>query len=222
MKILTIASHPDDEILGCGGTIAKLVAEGHTAYTLILGKGIRSRENWTEEEAEAIDGKIVMANKLIGVDFDNITIFDYPDNAFDVMSFLSIVKDIERIKKEINPDVIFTHSKSDLNIDHRITHDAVLTVTRPIHEESVRTIYSFEVLSSTEWNFPSLFHPNVFFDISKTINQKLDAMMQYKSEIRKLPHPRSFEGIENLAKMRGMIVGVECAEAFELIRDVRK
>jgi LmbE family N-acetylglucosaminyl deacetylase len=223
-KVLIVAAHPDDEVLGCGGTIARLVKERHEAYTLILGEGITSRDRSRnrekrEKEINRLKEQIYKANELLGV--KEVFTFDFPDNRFDSVDFLDIVKAIEEVKNKLKPEIVFTHSKSDLNIDHQITYKAVITATRPMQNESVKEIYAFEVLSSTEWNYPLSFSPNVYFDIGDTLERKLKAMTEYKSELREYPHPRSLKGIEIKARQRGMEVGFYYAEAFECIRCVR-
>ena len=219
-KILIVAAHPDDEVLGCFGTVAKLIKEGAEAYTLVLGEGKTSRGETDKEEMEELDREFEMANKTIGIK----AIFreHFPDNCFDKVSLLEIVKAVERIKDNLKPDIIFTHFQHDLNIDHRIAYQAVLTATRPMQDECVKQIYSFEVLSSTEWNFSSSFSGNVFFDIHDTLADKLKAMQCYRSELRAYPHPRSLEGIQLNAQLQGMRVGLQYAESFLLIRDVRR
>jgi LmbE family N-acetylglucosaminyl deacetylase len=134
---------------------------------------------------------------------------------------LEFVKVIEEIKREIKPNIIFTHYKNDLNIDHQITYKAVITATRPMKDESVEEIYSFEILSSTEWNYPLSFNPDVYFDISDTLNLKIEAMKYYKSELKEFPHPRSLEGIELNAKYWGMRVGKQAVEAFKTVRIIK-
>lgn len=220
-NVLVVAAHPDDEVLGCGGTIARLKHEDYDIYTMILGEGITSRDekrnaDKCKHEIKKLKEQIVQANKFLGV--KKVFIFDFPDNRFDTVSLLDIVKKIEKVKNDIKPEIIFTHFKDDLNIDHKITYNAVLTATRPQKEDFVKTIYSFEVLSSTEWNFPLCFNPNVFFDISKTINSKIKAMSCYKSELRDFPHPRSLKAIELNAKMWGVKTGLDLAEVFYLVR----
>jgi LmbE family N-acetylglucosaminyl deacetylase len=220
-KILIIASHPDDEILGCGGTVARLIKEGYEAYTLILGEGVTSRDRERDREKrkkefEELKKNIYKANKIIGI--KEVFIYDFPDNRFDTVPLLDIVKVIEDIKDKIKPHTVFTHYKDDLNIDHRITCKAVLTATRPLFNETVKEIYSFEVLSSTEWNYPVSFYPDVFFDITDTLDLKLKAMNEYKSELRDFPHPRSLEAIRLNAEYWGMKVGNKSAEVFKNVR----
>ena len=219
-KILIVAAHPDDEVLGCFGTVARLIKEGYEAYTLILGEGKTSREtNNSEDDIKLLHDEIISANKQIGV--KEVFIKNFPDNRFDSVDLLDIIKTISEIKDKIEPEIIFTHYKNDLNIDHQITYKAVITASRPMINESVKEIYSFEVLSSTEWNYPLSFSPNTFFDISNTIELKLEAMSRYKSELCSYPHPRSLEAIEINAKYRGVSVGVLHAEAFECVRVIK-
>jgi len=222
--ILVVAAHPDDEILGCGGTIKRLVSEGCTAFTLILGEGITSRDKKRdrgerEAEIEELKKQVNEANQIIGV--KEIVLHDFPDNRFDTVALLDIVKVIENIKNELQPDIIFTHHQNDLNVDHQITYKAVLTATRPMMGECIKELYSFEVLSSTEWNYPLSFSPDVFFDISDYLECKQEAMGVYKSEVRDFPHPRSLEGIKVNAKNWGMKVGYKYAEAFKCVRVLR-
>lgn len=222
--ILVIAAHPDDEVLGCGGTAAKLARMGHSVFTVILGEGITSRDKTRNrqnrsEELKNLKSCIEKAAQIIQI--KKTYFFDFPDNRFDSVDLLDIVKIIENIKMEVKPEIIFTHHGGDLNVDHQITFQAVMTACRPLKDETVRAIYSFEVPSSTEWNSPyrsDYFKPNFFMDISETIPLKMKAMEQYQSEIRTFPHPRSVKGLEIIAQNRGMQVGLLFAEAFEVVR----
>jgi LmbE family N-acetylglucosaminyl deacetylase len=219
-KILIVAAHPDDEVLGCFGTVARLIKEGYEAYTLILGEGKTSRDvKDVKDKLNILNNEIQKANKVIGI--KKVFIESFPDNRFDSVDLLDIVKVISKVKNEIKPDIIFTHFENDLNIDHQITYKAVITATRPMEDECVKEIYSFEILSSTEWNYPLSFSPDTFFDISTTINKKIEAMKEYTSELCFYPHPRSLEGIELNAKYQGMRVGKKYVEAFKSIRILR-
>ncbi|EAK0442055.1 PIG-L family deacetylase [Campylobacter lari] len=218
-KILIIAAHPDDEVLGCFGTIAKYIQEGYEAYTLILGEGKTSREINSENEQEILEDELFKANNLLGI--KKVFRKFFPDNAFDKIPLLEIVKSIEEVKNEIKPNIIFTHYEKDLNIDHQITYKATITATRSLQEESVKEIYSFEILSSTEWNYPLSFQPDVFFDISETLDLKLKAMSFYQSELRNYPHPRSLEGIKINAQYQGMRVGLQYAEVFKSVKVIK-
>ena len=223
-KILIIAAHPDDEVLGCGGTVARFVQNGYDAYTLILGEGITARDEQRNrsrraKEIRELKAEIPKANRIMGV--KKIYSHDFPDNRFDSVSLLDVIKVVERTKNEVNPQIIFTHYRKDLNVDHQITYRAVMTATRPLPQESVKEIYSFEILSSTEWNYPSTFQPDIFFDIEDTLSRKLRAVREYRTELRDFPHPRSIEGIQMNAKHWGMKVGLKYAEAFKIVRIIR-
>ena len=224
-KILIVDAHPDDEVLGCGGTIAKYTKKGVRVYCLFLGRGKTSRfgagnnPNGIKKEQTVLEKEAQKAARILGI--SQIIFKDFPDQKYDTVPFLEIVKTIERIKNKIKPDIIFTHYFGDLNLDHQITFKAVLTACRPVRNESIRKIYSFEVLSSTEWGIDRSFSPNVFVDIKGTFNKKIKALRAYKSEIQKYPHPRSPRAIEILARRWGTIVGKELIEAFELIREIK-
>jgi len=223
-NILIVAAHPDDEVLGCGGSIARFAAEGNDIYSLILGEGVTSRDEKRShtkrsKQIKLLKGNIREASNVLGI--RESFIFDFPDNRFDTVPLLELIKTVEKIKEKIEPDTVFTHHHGDLNIDHNITFRAVLTAFRPMRGEPARRIYSFEVPSSTEWNAPlalSYFAPDYFVDISETLEIKINAMMKYKSETRKFPHPRSPEAIRSLAMLRGSQVGFEAAEAFKVVR----
>lgn len=223
-KILVVAAHPDDEILGVGGTVAKLKENGDIVHCLILGEGQTSRfgnrELVDKQILDDLHANTLSAAKIIG--YSQVDFADFPDNRFDQIDLLDIVKVIERKIHEFEPSVIYTHHLYDLNIDHQYTHRAVVTATRPMSSCSVKEVYSFETLSSTEWNFDrrSIFTPNVFIDIEKTIEIKKEAMKCYRTELCEYPHPRSLEGIDYLAKNRGLTIGKRYVEAFECIRKI--
>lgn len=225
MKILVIAAHPDDEVLGCGGTIAKLAAQGKEVHILILATGLTSRLNFNlKKSPNALKIHLKRARQagaLLGA--ENINFAGFPDQKMDTLPLLEIVQRIEAEIKSVQPQVIFTHHGGDLNMDHAITFRATLTAARPKPKSRVNEIYTYEVPSSTEYSFQKFspkFEPNYFHDITKTLGKKLKAMKIYKSEIECTPHPRSIDALENLAKQRGSIVGVKSAEAFQLINKV--
>lgn len=223
MNVLIVAAHPDDEIIGCGGTIAKMAGENKIT-TLILGEGITSRDLPQEEkdtELERLKENCRAANTSIGV--KDVFFENFPDNRFDSIPILDIIKPVENFIRKIRPEQIFTHHSGDLNIDHRITQQAVLTAARPFGDTPVRRILAFEVLSSTEWNTQSpgmVFMPNTWIDISGTLERKIEAMKAYTGELRRYPHPRSLEGMQILASRRGLEIGCQYAEAFCLLRSI--
>lgn len=220
-----MAAHPDDEVLGCGGTVARLSNEGDV-WICILGEGVTSRYNSSqtvpETELVNLKSQAKHAGNIIGA--KDVIFSSLPDNKFDTVPMLEIVKILEDLLDDVRPDVVYTHHPGDLNVDHSLTFRAVMTATRPMIGETVREVYTFEIASSTDWAFQSLsrpFNPNTFVDISKTIDLKIEAMESYSGEIRSFPHPRSSDALRASAKRWGAIVGVESAEAFELIRSVR-
>lgn len=223
-RILVVAAHADDEVLGCGGAVARMAREGNDVFTVIMGEGVTSRDIVRDREKRAAEiarlkSEIQAANAIIGV--KEIFAFDLPDNRFDSIPLLDVVKLVEKVKLQVKPNVIFTHFAGDLNIDHQVVNRAVLTAARPLAGEEVREIYAFEVLSSTEWNFPLTFSPDCFFDISDTIEIKVEAMAKYTSELRDYPHPRSLEGIRRNAEQWGIKVGLPFVEAFKTLRRVK-
>lgn len=225
-KILVVAAHPDDEVLGCGATIKRFVNEGSDVSIAILGEGItarcKTREDSDKSRVNALKIKSEKVAKFLGA--KSLFTFDLADNQFDTVPLLDIVKIIENVVEKIAPSTIFTHHGSDLNIDHVITHRAVMIATRPVSRFTVKNIYMFEVASSTEWSFGQFkpaFNPNVFYDISETIEAKIGAMKFYDTEFRSFPHPRSKEAMVASAKRWGSVGGLMAAEAFELLRSIR-
>ena len=226
MNILVIAAHPDDEVLGCGGTIAREAIEGNEVYISILGEGVTSRyEHREKADSELISKLHNQSNQVASfLGAKEIFMYNLPDNQFDTVPLLDVVKIIEGLVDKLAPTVIYTHHCSDLNIDHTITHRATLTATRPFPGQPVKDIFAFEIPSSTEWAFGQLqgsFNPNVFVDISKTLDKKIKALEIYVEETRTFPHPRSQEALRSTAKYRGSAAGFAAAEGFEVIRSRR-
>ena len=227
-RILIVVAHPDDELLGLGAVMNKLITEYNvTAHVVILGEGITSRSDvrdthkW-KNELTAHKNNILAAQKEIG--YHTISLYDFPDNRFDTVALLDIVKAIEKEKMNFKPEVIFTHHGGDVNIDHKRTFEAVITACRPLESEKVKTILCFETPSSTEWQantYPIPFLPNLFFSVSeKNMKAKVKAMECYEYEKRKYPHPRSPEGLMIVAQKWGIVTGCKYAEAFVLIRSI--
>lgn len=214
MTILVIAAHPDDEVLGCGGAIARL-SKKEDVYTLILGEGMTSRDSNNAGDLNKL--KIDARKANIKLNVKEVFLENIPDNRFDSVPLLRIVKTVEQYVRQIKPTIVFTHHNGDLNIDHQIANRAVFTACRPFGDNTVKKIVLFETLSSTEWSRPdrsTMFIPNYYVDISDTIDLKIAAMKQYETEIRDYPHPRSAEGIRILSQKRGLEVGLKHAEAF--------
>jgi len=221
--VLVIVAHPDDETLGCGGTIKLLADSGDSVHVALLADGVSSRDNSINDSNELNDRRVAArkACNILGV--QDVFFGDFPDNRMDTVALLDIVKIVESLIDKYKPDTIFTHHAGDLNIDHRKIHNAVITASRPQKGHPVKTLLFFEVPSSTEWQTPGsgvAFEPNWFEDISTTLGSKLEALDAYEMEIRKWPHSRSREGVEYLAKWRGATVGMDAAEAFMLGRHI--
>jgi LmbE family N-acetylglucosaminyl deacetylase len=219
--VLVVAAHTDDEALGCGGTIARHVAEGDSVYAVFLADGVTSRPDATSEELEQRNSAAVNAHEILGI--KKAYMLGFPDNRMDSIPLLDIVQKLEGVLDEVKPQVIYTHHCGDLNVDHRITHQAVLTACRPVPGASVKEIYAFEILSATEWNSPGLnpFIPNVFIDISAHLDIKMKALAAYELEMRDEPHARSLVNTKRLAGLRGNCVGVAAAEGLSLIRSIQ-
>ena len=225
-SVLVVAAHPDDESLGCGGTIARLAQKGHDVYVAVLGEGITSRYEHPEDADVSQVASLHECSRRVAeiLGARDIFLHALPDNRFDSVPLLDVIKIVEKLVERLCPDVIYTHHGGDLNIDHQITHRAVLTAARPLETCTVKDIYSFEVPSSTEWafhQFEPAFHPNVVEDITGTMEVKLQAVQLYESEVRSFPNPRSAQALRAIAHRWGSVSGCEAAEAFELIRSVR-
>jgi LmbE family N-acetylglucosaminyl deacetylase len=226
MNILVVAAHPDDEVLGCGGTIARLAREGHDVYIAVLGEGATARHSIEGEADRALVKELHTqsreAARFLGA--RQVYMHGLPDNRFDTVPLLGVVKIIEDLIERLKPEVIYTQHGGDLNIDHSITYRAALTATRPMTGGAVKELYAFEVPSATEWAFQQFappFQPNVFVDISGTLEDKIRAMEIYNGEMRPFPHPRSPEALRAIARRWGSVAGLHAAEAFQLVRCIR-
>jgi LmbE family N-acetylglucosaminyl deacetylase len=219
--VLVVAAHPDDEVLGCGGTIARHVAEGDAVHIVFMADGVGSRNGEVAQDLNKRNLAKKRALEILGVTSHHT--LDFPDNRMDSLALLDIVQPLEKLVQLIQPCTVYTHHHGDLNVDHRLTHLAVLTVCRPLPRCSIREILAFEVMSSTEWAGPGKhsFEPNVFVDMSGYWLKKSAALKEYDLEMRPEPHSRSVPHLDALSKHRGACVGVERAEAFVLIRHLR-
>lgn len=219
-RILIIAAHPDDEILGCGATVAKLIQNGGVARSIILGQGMISR-GADFSALETLRNDATIANEILGI--HQVSFYDFPDNSMDSVPLLEITKVVESEIARFCPDLIFTHFGNDLNVDHRITFQAVITACRPQPGLATAEIYSFFVPSSTDWIDGYIlrpFVPNTFIDVSDTIEEKILALKNYQSEMKSSPHSRSLDSLRVFSRYWGMRVGKEYVEPFVLVRKV--
>lgn len=236
LKILVVVAHPDDEVLGMGGTILKHTQKGDTVKIVYLSTGIMSRRKSgysnkvsydlnrkeipkMEKEIKNLQINAKKACKVLGV--SGYKFFNFPDNEMDSLPLLNIIKIIEAEIKKIKPDRVYTSHFGDLNVDHRVVYNAVLTACRPISSK-VPELVCFEIPSSTEWNYPQSFNPNYFVNITNQLERKIKALKMYKNEIREFPHPRSLENLRNISRRWGSVSGNKAAEAFEIIRKIVK
>jgi LmbE family N-acetylglucosaminyl deacetylase len=227
-RILLVVAHPDDELLGCGASLNKLINEYDCRVkVVILGEGITSRSEkrnvleW-QKQLDVHKGNIRKAQQAIG--YQELSTYQFPDNRFDSVDLLDIIKTIEAEKNAFNPSVVMTHHGGDLNIDHQRTFEAVVTSCRPMSQEMVKSIITFETPSGTEWRAvsdPRHFLPNLFFAVTeKNMEAKITGMEFYEFEKRPYPHPRSPEALRIQARRWGVAIGADFAEAFTIIRSI--
>jgi LmbE family N-acetylglucosaminyl deacetylase len=220
MRLLTVAAHPDDETLGAGGTMAWHAARGDTVWALVMADGASSRHGRVAQQAECAR----RAADVLGI--DRLILLGLPDQRLDTLPMLDLVTPIEEVVAELEPDVVLTHFPGDLNEDHRLVARAATVAARAVPGTPVSKMCAFEVPSSTDWAPPipgSVFAPNLYVDVSETLETKLTAMKAYAqtflSEVRPFPHPRSLEALTAAARRHGAASGLLAAEPFMLLRE---
>lgn len=219
--VLVVAAHSDDEALGCGGTIARHVAEGDMVYAVFLADGVSSREGNGPIELNKRVEAAERARQILGITKNYY--LGLPDNRLDALPLIEVIRPLEQVVSEIKPQVIYTHHHGDLNVDHRVAHQAVMTACRPLPGSSVREIYTFQVMSSTEWNSPGYmpFLPQYAVDISSYLDVREAALEAYEQEMRPYPHSRSLSHLVALAQHNGAMYGFVAAEVFMIARLLR-
>ena len=225
-NILVVAAHPDDEVLGCGGAIARHADSGDRVHVLIIAEGATSRQvhrNRIQASDQLSDlyKSAHSASRILGV--EKLEMFDFPDNRLDSVDRLELIKLIENKIFDYTPDTVYLHHSGDVNIDHRRLHEAVVTACRPVPHHPVKRLLSFEIPSSTEWQPPfsaQTFMPNTYIDVSAQLERKRAALEAYSSEMRPWPHARSIDAVIHLAHLRGSQIGYTAAESFCLLRDI--
>jgi LmbE family N-acetylglucosaminyl deacetylase len=220
-RVLVVAAHADDEVLGCGGTIARHVDEGDCVSVVYMADGVGSRGAEGSDELQRRNEARDEALKTLGV--TDCYALDFPDNRMDSLPLLDVVQSLEPIFEKLRPTQVYTHHQGDLNVDHRVTHQAVMTACRPLPGRSVNEILTFEVMSSTEWATHGVSHfvPNTFINISSYLDLKIRALNAYQMELREWPNSRSLLHLKLLAQHRGATVGIDAAEAFQLERLIK-
>lgn len=213
-KILILAAHPDDEVLGCGGVIQRYKESKNEIYVCIVTDGSSTQYSGNKKIARQKDVECEKANKLLGV--KRVFRLNFPDMKLDTIPHFEVNNKINEIVEKIKPNVIYTHSSLDVNKDHYFVNQSTQVVVRPGKSYLVK-VYEYEVFSSTEWARDKAFIPNTFVNIEKYIDKKIEGFKKYRTEVRKYPHPRSPEGIKSLAKYRGLQSGYKYAEAFRLV-----
>lgn len=215
MKVLVFAPHNDDEVLGVGGTIVKHVSNGDEVYVceVTVGKN--------EERANLIKEEALKAHEILGV--KQTYFLDFPVVGLTTVPTMELNKAIHKVTQEVKPDIAYIPHKGDMHKDHAIVAESAMVALRPVDSPQVKAIYVYETLSETEWNIPSVdnaFLPNVYVDITKTIDKKIEAMNCYKSQLYEFPQPRSLKAIRALSEVRGSTICVENAESFMLVRSI--
>ena len=217
-SVLVIAAHPDDEVLGCGGTVALHGKNGDDVRILIACEGSSLRG---VDQGEGNDHHLFAAARELGVDKENVRLIGFADQRLDTMTLTEIIAPIEEAVRDVQPNIVYCQHGGDVNIDHAILFKAALVATRPT-EECIEAVYAYEAASSTEWAHPRIFIPDTYVDISSTLEQKLRAMACYKSEMRDYPHPRSLEALRHRAHSWGNQNCLDAAEAFITVRRITR
>lgn len=223
MNILVVAPHPDDEVLGCGGLLAKYAGEGDSTYVAIMTNGhVGAPELFSIDGVMELRAEAIEAHKTLGV--KNTYFFDYPAPRLETTPAYQIANELNKLINQLSVEKLYLPHRGDMHRDHAVIFYAALVAARPINNCPVKDIYTYETVSETEWAPPfgsDVFIPNVFHDITNTFSIKVQAMKRFASQIKQYPHPRSIEALESLAKLRGATVGIPYAESFALIRSIK-
>lgn len=225
-RLLVVAAHPDDEVLACGGTMARAVDSGALVSVAFLGEGTSARFPFGQYDSEEFRSQLAFRTECAKMALRHLGVHDIHFNfenrscQFDTVPMIKLAKEIETHLERFRPTILLTHNPCEVSIDHRLTFRAVETACRPTRASVPREIYTFEIVCSGRWTFSDAFKPNTFVDIEEVWEKKLEAWHCYKGESRPFPFPRSDTGLETLARYRGMACGLEKAEGFQLVRKV--
>jgi len=219
MRVLIVSAHPDDETIGAGGTILRHADRGDELYWVVVTRAYNPP--WTDEQIRRAYDQVTEVKDLLGV--AEVFRLDFPTVKLNTVPNMELTSALQKVVDQVRPEVVYTTPRDDLNMDHRIVHDATLVATRPLPGAPVRRVLSYEISPTCRYGLPSggrTFQPNVFVDISAQLDRKLRVIEAYRTEIQQFPHPRSVRGLEMIARERGLSVGLEAAECFELIRQI--
>jgi LmbE family N-acetylglucosaminyl deacetylase len=225
VSVLCIAAHPDDEVLGVGGALARHASEGEEVHVCILSDGVTSRYDDEDAATEDIERRRRRAERACGTLGATVSFYGFPDNSFDTVPLLDIIQVIESEITTQEPSLVYTHHYGDLNIDHELACRATVTATRPLSDSGVERVLAYETLSASEWSIPqqsNAFLPTSFVDITDNLETKLEALSEYETELREPPHPRTVETVRKNAELWGAKAGLQAAEPFALLREVRR
>lgn len=215
MRVLVISAHPDDEVIGAGGTIARHVANGDEVYWCVVTQGYSPWRS-AAELAQARQ-QVCTVQCLLGI--EDVSFCGFPTIKLNTVPHIDLTSALQAVVDNVKPEIVYTTPYCDVNIDHRLVCEATVVATRPLPGSSVKKVLSYEIAPTTRFGIQP-FAPNVYVDISAFLSKKLEAMACYETQLRDFPHPRSLKGLELLARERGLGIGVEAAECFHLIRDI--
>lgn len=219
MQVLVIAAHPDDEVIGAGGTIARHVAHGDDVCWCVVTRAYSPP--WSEEYPGIARKQVEDVQRVLGI--EEVFHCGFPTVKLNTVPYIELCSALQRVVDQVQPEVVYTTAGDDINQDHRLVYEATLVATRPLPNSSIRRVLSYELSTTARYGLPagsSGFVPNVFVDISQYLDKKMEAMQCYRTELREYPHPRSLEGLRLFARERGLSVGLEAAECFQLIREL--
>ena len=219
MNVLVLAPHLDDEVLGCGGTICRHVAAGDAVFVVVATRGMP--DLYSDEAIEAVREEARAAHAKLGV--RKTRFLDFPAPALDTIPRYELAGAVSDCIRDFEPKVVYLPHHGDIHSDHFHVHQAALVAARPLEGSPVKRILAYETLSETEWAHPQMdavFYPTVFVDVSEFLQQKLDAMACFESQVKEPPNARSLRNITALAHYRGATVACDAAEGFMLIREI--